>query len=468
MRIDPRVHLAEIIRETPDGELTRVLRGLSPVERRYVSDLWEIYARPKQIWRPTEHTTTLYLAGRGWGKTRTGAEAVHYVAQRPELCGGEIAIVARTSNDLHRTLVHGQSGIMACAEWRRPKYYKADLILEWPTGVTARLYSAEKPAAMRGPNPGFVWGDEIAHWQYDEEMYRQIRLANRGGGKARRIFTTTPLGTPLIAGLAYAKDPKTGELLRDESGAYVPNADTRIIRGSTRENAANLAGGFVEELERDYAGTTTGRQELDGEILLESPHACWRQSWIRRCLPSEVPALVRTMVAVDPSGSSKDPAAEVGIVSAGLAADGTVYILGDLSGHMRPREWASVSVREAREHGAVLGAERNYGGDMVRETLAQVPGAHTLRIVDLEASRSKRDRWSVAAMRYEQGRVVHVSDEHGRPRSPKLETQMTSTNPDKSGLKDRADALAWAVIGLTHEARKRDDASVWTDASLWR
>lgn len=467
--IDYRAELAALVHETPDDELEDLVRALTPKDREYIADLWEISARPKQIWRPGAVTTTLYLAGRGWGKTRTGAEAVHYVAARPELCGGEIAIVARTANDLHQTLIHGQSGIMACAEWRRPRYIKSDLLLVWPNGVTARLYSAEKPAAMRGPNPGFVWGDEIAHWKYDQEMYDMLRMANRGGDVAHRVFTTTPLGTPLIASLAYARDPVTKDLIPDPDapGGYLPNPKTRIVRGHTRENEANLARGFVDELEDDYGGTRLGDQELGGAILLESPHACWSRGWIKRVPPDQVPPLVRTMVAVDPSGSQRDPAAEVGIAVVGLSQAGGLYVLADETGRMGVQQWTRRAIALAREWGAVLGAERNYGGDMVRDALARTPGSGSVRIVDLQASRSKRDRWSLAALKYEQGRVYHVTDDRGAPTSIKLEHQMTTQNPDAAGLKDRADALAWAIIGLTTNEERQRSASVWTDAAAW-
>lgn len=468
---DAREKLGALLREVPPDQLADVLATLSARERAIVADLWEVTARPEQIWRPTHHTITLYLAGRGWGKTATGAEATHYVAAHPELCGGVIGIVGRTANDVRQTILYGPSGIMSCAEWRRPRHWKADMILEWPNGVIARLFSAEKPESMRGPNIGWLWGDEVAHWQRDEEMADQIDLALRLGDSPRAVYTTTPLGTPLLARLAYVIDRETQQPVPDPDApdGYAENPDTRIVRGHTRDNAAHLGRGFVDRLEARLGGTRLGQQELEGRILLDSPRAIWRRQWIRRCTPSQVPALARVVVAVDPSGSTRSSAAEVGIVVAGVSRSGDVYVLADASGSYSPREWSTRAVALARQYQASIVAERNYGGDMVRETLQRVPGAHLTRIEDAQATRSKRERWSVAALPYEQGRAYHVSKGTGDTSGTTvLEHQMTTTDPDGDGRKDRADALAWAIIALTQDEHAARAASVWTDANLWR
>lgn len=467
---DARERLGALLRSVPPNTLQAVLRTLSPSELEVVGDLWELTARPEQIWRPSKHTVTLYLAGRAWGKTRTGAEATHYVAAHPELCGGVIGIVGRTANDVNQTILYGPSGIMSCASWRRPRHHKSDMILEWPNGVIARLFSAEKPDSMRGPNIGWLWGDEVAHWQRDEAMADQIDLALRLGEHPRAIYTTTPLGTPLIARLAYDIDPDTGRPRPDPSApdGRALNPDTRVIRGHTRENRGNLGRDYVERLERRIGGTRFGDQELAGAILLDSPRAIWRREWIRRATVDDVPRLARVVVAVDPSGSTRDAAAEVGIVVVGITQDEQVYVLADASGSYSPREWASRAIRMARQYSATVIAERNYGGDMVRETLSRVEGAHTVRIEDAQATRSKRERWSVAALPYEQRRVYHVSDHRGDARALlHLEHQMTTIDPDGDGRKDRADALAWAIIALTQDEGARRSASVWTDANLW-
>lgn len=467
---DARVALGELLRSTPDDLLADVLRSLTPSERAVVADLWEVSARPEQIWRPGPERVTLYLAGRGWGKTRTGAEATHYVAQRPELCDGVIGIVGRTANDVNQTILYGPSGIMRVPAWRQPRHFKSDMVLEWPNGVIARLFSAEKPDSMRGPNLGWLWGDEVAHWQRDEEMMDQIDYALRLGELPRAIYTTTPLGTPLVARLAYEIDPETQQPIADDASpdGYRPNPHTRIVRGHTRHNVANLGSGYLDNLERRFGGTRFGEQEMAGAILLDSPRAIWKRAWIRRVAPSAVPTLARVVVAVDPSGSTRDTAAEVGMVVAGVTADGAVYVLVDASGSMTPRAWASKAIGLARRHRATVVAERNYGGEMVREVLDRVQGAHLVRIEEAQAARSKRERWTVAALPYEQRRVYHVTDDVGGTRHLlQLEHQMTTTDPDGDGRKDRADALAWALIALTQEERAKRSASVWSDSNLW-
>lgn len=407
--------------------LARAIRRLTPAEADALLSHWPTWARPDQLPPAGEWSTWLILAGRGWGKTRTGAEWVRHMATTGR--AGRIALVARTASDVRDVVVEGESGILRISPpGERPEWNSSRRRLTWPTGAIATTYSADEPDQLRGPQHDAAWIDEPASWRYPEAL-DQLRFGLRLGAHPQIVATTTPRPTSLILGLMRA-------------------AGTVITRGRTRDNAANLASGVVADLERRYAGTRLGRQELDGEILTDAPGALWKWAAIEAARVESAPALRRVVVAIDPAVTSGDESDETGIVVAGLGWDDRVYVLADASGRYAPTEWARRAIAAYRAHEADrIIAEVNNGGEMVAATLRIVEPGAPVRTV--HASRGKAVRAEPVAALYEQGRVSHVGP------LPQLEDQLTTWDPGASRQSpDRLDALVWAITDLVIDPQR--------------
>jgi predicted phage terminase large subunit-like protein len=404
------------------GDLLARLARLPPAQAAVLRRRWDVWGRPDQQAPPGAWRTWLILAGRGWGKSRTGAEWVR--AQATSGRASRIALVARTAADVRDVIVEGESGILAISPpHERPIWEPSRRRLTWPGGTIATTYSAEEPDQLRGPQHDAAWCDELAAWRYPD-AWDQLQMGLRLGSDPRVVVTTTPRPTPLVR-------------------ALVASSTTVVTRGRTADNARNLAPGVVEALAARYAGTRLGRQELDGEILDDAPGALWRRAQIdaaRHAGPA--PALRRIVVGVDPAASATAQSDETGIVVAGLGHDGRVYVLDDRSGTYSPEQWAARVVAAYREHRADrVVAEVNQGGDMVASVLRAVDASLPLSTV--HARRGKALRAEPVAALYEQGRVSHVGA------LARLEDQMCAWDPtgdDRSP--DRIDALVYAVSDL--------------------
>jgi phage terminase large subunit-like protein len=400
----------------------RFLRRLDDLEAALLEHRWEFWARREQLPPPGDWQVWLVLAGRGFGKTRAGAEWV-----RAEVESGRrrrLALVGATERDVRKIMVEGESGILAVSPpWFMPRYEPSKAQLVWPDGARADLYSAEEPDRLRGPSHDGAWADELAAWGALEETWSNLEMTLRLGVEPRRVVTTTPRPRKLLA-----------DLLAD--------AATAVVRGITYDNAMNLAPGFLERLRRSYEGTRLGRQELHAEMLSEAEGALWRRARIEDCRVARAPDLARVVVAIDPAVSRGVGAAETGIVVAGRGADGRGYVLADLSGRHAPDRWAAIAAEAYHRFAADrVVAEVNNGGDLVAATLRAVDAALPLRSV--HASRGKRARAEPVAALYEQGRVRHVGA------FPALEDQMV--NWEATGAEaspDRLDALVWALTDL--------------------
>jgi len=383
---------------------------------------WPVWARADQLPPRGPWRTWLILAGRGWGKSRTGAEFVR--AEVKSGRAGRIALVARTAADVRDVIVEGESGILAISpKGERPTWEPSRRRLTWPNGAQATTYSAEEPDQLRGPQHDLAWTDELAAWRYPD-AWDQLRFGLRLGDHPRVCVTTTPRPTKIIRDL-------------------MASPDTVVTRGRTRDNVANLAPGVVAELERRYAGSRLGRQELDGEVLDDSAGALFRWAWIDTARAAKAPDLRRVVVAVDPATTSHDESDETGIVVAGIGYDGRGYVLADESGRYRPEEWARrVASAYATHRADAVIAEGNQGGEMVASVLRSAGGAGMpVRIV--HAKRGKATRAEPVAVLYEQGRVSHVGS------LARLEDQLTTWDPATGrDSPDRLDALVYAVTEL--------------------
>jgi predicted phage terminase large subunit-like protein len=290
-------------------------------------------------------------------------------------------------------------------------------------GSRIKLFSADKPDRLRGPQHHGAWCDELAAYRYPD-AWNQLQFGLRLGQHPRVIVTTTPRPTTLIRDLSKRDD-----------GSVV------LTRGSTFDNAKNLAPAALNEFRIRYEGTRLGRQELYGEIIEDVDGALWTLSLIEQTRVNEAPNLVRIVVAIDPATTSGENADETGIIVAGLTADGHYYVLDDLSLRDTPDAWARVAVNAYHKYKAdrIIG-ETNNGGDMIESLLRQVD--RTISYRKVTATRGKIVRAEPVASLYEQHRAHHVGS------FPKLEDQMSNYTPDADFSPDHMDAMVWAMTEL--------------------
>lgn len=415
----------------PEAERLKILASLTEAQAQEILHDWRCWARPEQLAPEGDWQTWLVLAGRGFGKTRTGAE---WVRQRVLAGYGRIALVAPTASDARDVMVEGESGLMAVC-WAgdrthdrrplgRPIYEPSKRRLTWSNGAMATLFSAEEPERLRGPQHDSMWDDELAAWKYLRETWDMAQFGLRLGTAPQVCITTTP--KPLA-------------LLREIMAA----PGTIVTRGSTRDNRANLAPAFLSKIIAKYEGTRLGRQELDAIIMEEAEGALWTRAMVDAAnIWRPRPEMRRIVVAVDPAVTAKEESAETGIIAAGLGEDGRGHVLADRSGRYSPGGWAAEVIRLYNELGADrIVAEGNQGGDLVAHTMRSL--APNLPITIVHAHRGKAARAEPVAALYEQGKVSHVAG------LPELEDQMVNWEP-LSGLPspDRLDALVWALTHL--------------------
>lgn len=436
----------------------KLIKRLSPKEAEELLYCWRFWAREKQLPPTNNWLTWLILAGRGFGKTRTGAEAVRDVVEadgaRSEL---RIALVGRTAADVRDTMILGESGLMACSPpWNRPKYVPSKRLVQWRNGAQALCFSAEEPNLLRGPQYHFGWADEIAAWKYPEtwdQLQFGLRLIHRSGRDPQVVATTTPRPTPLIRDLI--KDPFTA-----------------TTYGSTYENKANLAKAFIRKILAKYEGTRLGRQELLAEVLADNPGALWVRDQIdalrvRHVVDADeklvlpMPPLGRIVVSVDPAVTKRDPneseggkkgrkrkSNETGIIVLGESIpkgkrERHGYVLADYSGRYSPNEWGQKVVWAVRKWGAdAVVAEVNQGGDLVESNITNIDP--NVSVIQVRATRGKHVRAEPIAALYEQERMHHVGS------FPELEDQMCTWDPDDDTVEspDRMDALVWGATEL--------------------
>lgn len=390
---------------------------------------WRAWARPEQLAPLGFWLVWLVLAGRGFGKTRLGAE---WIRERVESGAAKRIIIAGpTAGDVRDVMVEGESGIMAVSPpWFKPLYEPSKLRITWPNGAVATLLSADEPERFRGKQGDTAWCDELAAWRYPE-AWEQLQFTMRLGDP-KFLVTTTPQAKPIIR-------------------ALVKRESTTITRGSTFDNADNLAADFIADMKSKFVGTRIGRQELFAELLDDVEGALWNHTLIdeARIRPEARPLeWLRRVVAVDPAGSAKSTADEAGIVVAGLAMcsckgdpEEHAFVLEDRSGRYSPQDMGKEATGAYHRHEADrLVAEDNFGGKIVEDLIYLIDKRVSYRAV--HASRGKIVRAEPVAALYEQGRVHHVG------MLAKLEDELCTYTPFDPKSPGRMDALVWALTDL--------------------
>jgi phage terminase large subunit-like protein len=428
--------LIESLAFLSETEQAEALAGFTEDEIRSLIWDWRANARKNQIQPAGDWRFWLLLAGRGFGKTKTGAETVREWASQP--LEAPIHLVAPTASDIRGVMIEGPSGILSCYPHGSGPVYEPSRRhrLTWPNGNVALGFSADEPERLRGPQCGRFWADELAAWRYLDAAWDNLMFGFRVGSDLRGVITTTP---------------KPLEQLRK----MIADKGTIVTRGSTYDNRSNLNPEFLSHVITKYEGTRLGRQELNAELLDDVPGALWTRKLIDagRVHHTEVDkrpdVIIRIVVAVDPAVTSGEESDETGIIAAALTRSLHVLVLDDASCKETPLGWAKAAtgLLGARRGDRIVG-EVNNGGDLVEANLRAVDANVPYRKV--WASRGKAVRAEPVAALYEQGRVHHVMRDgtHGTD-FDKLEDEMCSYVPGVTGKSpNRMDALVWAITDL--------------------
>ncbi|RIA37858.1 phage terminase large subunit-like protein [Hephaestia caeni] len=419
-RGDPVRRLAAL----PPPWRDRALADLTLEQQRELAARWRAWAHPGQIAPEGDWRVWLIRAGRGFGKTRAGAEWVTGFARANKKA--RIALVGATAEDVRSVMIEGPSGLIAVAADDEPVTWRTSAHeLRFASGARAFVYSAAAPEKLRGPEHHLAWCDELAKWRYGDAAWDNLMLGMRLGDAPRVLVTTTPRPVPLLRRIMA--DRATVETL-----------------GRTQDNP-HLPASFVAAMEETYGGTRLGRQELGGELIDDVVGALWTRDLIERCRVAATPELVRVVVGVDPPAGIGGDAC--GIVALGLGRDGHGYVIEDASvAGASPEGWAqAVAACAARRRADRVIAEANQGGSMVMSVLTAADAGLPVRLV--HASRGKAARAEPIATLYEAGKMHHADA------FTALEDELCGLiagggyeGPGRSP--DRADALVWAASEL--------------------
>ena len=427
---------AILARATPE-EQRAVLKN-STVERLLKLDAdFEMWAHDNQLppggegWR-----TWLMMAGRGFGKTRAGAEWIFRLGNGKP--GSRIALVGATIADARSIMVEGVSGLITVARrYRRRLRWEPSLNrLKWPNGSEAQLFSGDNADGLRGPEHDFGWCDELAKWREAGEAWMNLQFGLRRGPRPRALVTTTPRPMALLR-----------RMQEDEA--------TITTRGRTSDNI-NLEESVLDLLTATYGGTRIGAQELDGVLLEDVEGALWTREIIERARtdppPSPLPQagggmFDRIVVGVDPPAGAGETCDACGIVVCG-SRGGALYVLEDATVRgLSPEGWAGrVAAAAVRWDTGQVVAEANNGGAMVESVLKAADYGLKVRLV--HASRGKCARAEPIALKFETGKAFFAGE------FPELEAELGGMvagggyeGPGRSP--DRADAMVWAMTVLS-------------------
>lgn len=357
---------------------------------------WHHWARDEQLAPAGDWTVWLVMAGRGFGKTRAGAEWVRDIAEADG--SARFALIGANFAETRMVMVEGESGLLSIAPPKnRPIWEPSLKRLRWSNGAEAYLYSAAEPEGLRGPQHSHSWCDEIAKWSNNSGQalaaWDNLKMGLRLGNAPKIAATTTPRPVALVRALVKGDYRKKGVV---------------ITRGGTEDNVMNLPSAFINVMNADYGGTRLGRQELDGELIEELEGALWTRVMIEGCRvgSDETFKTTRIVIGVDPPASSSGDAC--GIIVAAVRGDHKAVVLADCSVEKAsPETWARAVADAARIWRAdrVI-AEANQGGAMVKSVLQAADISLPVRLV--HASRGKVARVEPVAALYEAGRVLHA------------------------------------------------------------
>ncbi|MHA1558323.1 MAG: DNA-packaging protein [Alphaproteobacteria bacterium] len=393
---------------------------------------WLLHARSKQTPPKGDWNIWLILAGRGFGKTRTGSETVRLWVR--ERLYNRIAFIGQNLNEIRKVMVEGESGILTISQkHERPIFKKSNHQLIWGNGAVANFYGADRFEKLRGPQFDCAWVDELAKFRYPKELLDQLMLTLRLGNHPRCIITTTPRPIPILREL-------------------IERDDVVITKGNTFENKDHLSATFIKQITKQYENTRLGAQELYAKMLDNNEGALWNPSII--CYSKSKSVIwKRIVIGVDPATTQSETSDETGIIIVALSDKDEGYVLDDLSGRYKPFEWGQIIVNAYHSYKAdrVI-AEVNAGGDLVKSILHSIDKNVSYRSV--RATRNKIVRAEPIAALYEQKRVFHIKP------FLELEGQMCNYTQTESRSPDRLDALVWGLTDLFFGTFRK--AHIWS------
>lgn len=419
-------------------ELLALLKRLEAIKQQKENQYnWLKNARKNQLPPRGNWRIWLILAGRGFGKTRTGAETIRtWVNQNKTK---RIALIGETENDVRQVMIEGESGLLSVyPPEKRPLYEPSKRQITWPNGTIATTYSAELYEQLRGPQFDAAWIDELAKFTYPEKVWDQLMFSLRLGKKPRVIITTTPKPLPFL------------KKLMKEPGVF-------ITKGSTFENARHLAKPFLQTMKLKYENTLLGKQELFADIIEENHcENLWTPTLLENAKKNYKDlSLKRIVISIDPAVTSNTNSDETGIIVAGINSENYGVVLEDLSLKTSPYQWAKRAIDAYHEFKADrIIAEVNMGGDLV-ESMIRVQDPN-VSFKSVRASRGKYSRAEPIASLYQQNRIWH------KKAFLELEKQMLyyAFEGNKKSP-DRLDALVWGLTELMFHQNKSSLFHMW-------
>lgn len=465
--------LAPAVRKAALGQLNEnTLAALRALEYE-----WYLFARPNQLAPPGNWRWWVMPGGRGSGKTRSAAEQViEWADTNP---GIRICLLGRDAGSVRRIMIDGDSGILRRSPpWFRPRLHKTEKKLTWPNGTTAEFHSSEEPGTLRGPQYHKAWVTELFHFQIPRKekepiAWREgVKLTLRLGESPQGIIDSSPRSTQFCADLLLGPEddkgvrPITREMMDtgkwEISHELTDHEGTKhrysllVSRSRAEENASNLSPGIVAEWRHELKGTRLEAQELDGEILVRVAGALWSTELLDNLRVNEIPRIVKSAVAIDPTRSNT-PVDEAGIIFGALCDDGHAYVIDDLSTKGSPAKWGKAAIAGRNLYGAgVLVLEKNRLEQSTISTIRALDPA--VKWIEVTATDGKLPRAEPVSAMYELGKVHHVFDPKDPRKFARLEDEMISWNPRTSTVSpNRMDALVWLIsylFDLGREARK--------------
>lgn len=440
--LDARQALGEA-NEIPGTNTNRIRRDI----RRLAASLGYVSGEYRRtIERDTPRGPRTY----SWDTTRFNRRgeprAIQYIAPVPSVPVRCIAVDSPDNTFLiHDTYVktHNSGIINVTPPSERPHYQPSIRRLTWPNGNTALLLSADEPDSLRGPQAHYAWGDEVAAWRQPSRegelsAWDNLRIATRLGRHPQILATTTPKRVKLLF-----------ELLEERKR----NNKIWVTRGSTYENAGNLAGAYLDAITGVYGGTNLARQELSGEMLDAVEGALWDDDMIKDSRTLELPPYTPLrVIGVDPT-VAEEPGDLCGIVVVSATNDRDMYrrhawVLEDASLQSAPEGWAQRVVDMHKKWGAPVVAEVNQGGALVKNAIHQIDP--TIPVYMVHSKVGKKLRAEPIVLAYQQGRVHHVGVNF-----TDLETEMVTWEPGVTRKSpDRVDALVHGLTALLIETPK--------------
>ena len=397
---------------------------------------WTWQAHRGQLPPDGDWPVWLLMAGRGFGKTRAGAEWISQQARdHPD---ARIALVGDTRIEAAKVMIEGPSGLIAVARSGEPvRWWPSRGEIHFASGASGFVYSAESAEALRGPEHHFAWADELAKWgNGGGRAWDNLMMGLRLGSRPRVVVTTTPRAVPLL------------HRVRDLPGCVTTG-------GRTIDNA-HLPPAFLQWVRETYGGTRLGAQELDGKLIAAVEGSLFPPEVLERARAEssliDGDSLRRIVIGVDPPASAAGDACGIIVCAVDRQEPPCYHVLADCSvSGRRPEGWArAVAAAAAAWSADRVIAEKNQGGEMVEAVLRGADA--NLPVLLVHASRGKAVRAEPVAALMEAGRIRLCG------RFPDLEEELGGITaggydgPTRSP--DRADAFVWAITALVDGLRR--------------